>query len=438
METQIDPLKHRSSVLLRRDPYCGVFALSRRREHLQNRRMHRAHKSKLESNCANHQRAQFHSDEYTLTSLLARYREIDVSNFTRPSYKPMEKDSTSGASAGGSGGIINMGLTCYGNAVIQCFRHCSRIPWIFQEGRYNTLFKKDPKEKRALQQDLTSAFASVIQLLQKCKEGESVRPAELWRSMRPVVSDTCFEHLATKAPHDSHEFFLFLLDTLHKAMGQIVEMNILRENPKTDQEKHIIGALEVWKREFSNIYSPLVDMFYGLSHVQVECQSCKAVSHRWETFTSLKAAMPQGVTSLSDMLKAEAEPEMIEGYHCEKCEPTRTVAKKTVHLWRVPQVLVVVLKRFTPDGRKIYTRLEPVGATDFSPYFSSESPEREGKTNYSLRGIVDHHGGPRGGHYTAQCKHLGTDAWHLYDDETVHKLPSPMFGESTYMLFFER
>jgi ubiquitin C-terminal hydrolase len=79
-----------------------------------------------------------------------------------------------------------------------------------------------------------------------------------------------------------------------------------------------------------------------------------------------------------------------------------------------------------------------VGPTDFSPYFSNESPEREGKTSYSLRGIVDHHGGPRGGHYTAQCKDQAKDTWHLYDDETVHKLPSPMFGESTYMLFFER
>ena len=339
------------------------------------------------------------------------------------------------------GGLVNMGLTCYGNATIQCLRNCSRIPWIFADGRYNTLFQKEPAERRRLQQAVTRAFAGVIQLLEQCKAGQSVRPGEFWRALAPAVADTCFEHLAMKAPHDSHEFFLFLLDTLHEALAQDVEMNILRPPPTTEVERHVIGALEVWKREFSKTYSPLVDMFYGLNHVQIECQTCKATSHRWETFTSIKAAIPKGglgtePPTLDTMLRLEAEPELIEGYSCDKCAPVRTVAKKTTLLWRLPQVIVVVIKRFTPDGRKIHTRVAPVPATvDFGSYFSTESPEREGQTTYGLTGIVDHHGGANGGHYTAQCYQEG---WRLYDDEVVNNLGGPVFGDSTYMLFFER
>ena len=53
-------------------------------------------------------------------------------------------------------------------------------------------------------------------------------------------------------------------------------------------------------------------------------------------------------------------------------------------------------------------------------------------------GIVDHHGSSRGGHYTAQCRSVVTNDWYRYDDESVHPLGKPEFGESTYMMFLER
>jgi ubiquitin C-terminal hydrolase len=55
-----------------------------------------------------------------------------------------------------------------------------------------------------------------------------------------------------------------------------------------------------------------------------------------------------------------------------------------------------------------------------------------------LRGIVDHHGSSRGGHYTAQVKDPISDNWLLYDDESVFPLAKPNFGESNYILFYER
>jgi len=337
----------------------------------------------------------------------------------------------------GYGGIVNMGLTCYANAVLQCLRHCSKIPWIFEEGRYNTLFQGTAKPERAAKQALTKGFAEVTQMLGRCKQGQSVRPGDFWLKLQPCVRDTCFEHFAMKAPHDSHEFFLFLLDVLHESLAQEVDMNILRK-PTSEKEKRTIQALEVWKREFSPTYSPLVDLFYGLMHVRVQCQTCSNTTHRWETFTTLKAAVPQAASeppTLQSMITEELKPEMIDGYDCEKCA-AKTTAKKSLSLWRMPQVMVVVLKRFSPNGRKIHTRIAPVGITDFTSYFSDESPEQA--KEYALRGVVDHHGGAGGGHYTAQCKHLATDAWILYDDEGVRQMPAPAFGESTYMLFFER
>jgi len=336
-----------------------------------------------------------------------------------------------------------MGLTCYGNAVIQNLRHLSKLTWIMEEGKYNTLFSKKPSATRQKQQDVARSFAEVAQFLGKCKRGQSVRPGTFWKYVGPAVQDTMYEHLAQKAPHDSHEFFLFLLDSIHSATAQEVDMKIIRPPATTPQEELVHGALQAWQREFSKEYSPFVHMFYGVGHWRTTCHKCKNVSHRWESFTSLKVPIPQVASpepsDIMRMLHDELQPETIEGYQCDKCAE-RTEASRYMRIWRLPLTLVLVMKRFTPNGQKIRTPVAPLAQTpiDFGPYFSEESPERLGLVHYTLRGIVDHHGGAGGGHYTAQCKHTGNHKWHQYDDEGVGTLAGPHFGESTYMLFLER
>jgi len=338
----------------------------------------------------------------------------------------------------GFGGLINMGLTCYGNAVIQNMRHLSKLVWIMEEGKYNTLFKKGATDRRLKLQNVTSAFAEIVQFLGKCNKGQSVRPGTFWKRVPPAVHDTLYEQLSDKVCHDSHEFFLFLFEAIHEATSQEVDMRIMRPAPQTEEEQLVHGALKAWQDTFTKEYSPFVHMFYGMFHQRTVCQECKNVSHRWEAFNSLKLPVPQeGEFNLLDALKKDMVSEDIAEYVCEKCGPPRRSAKKTMSIWRMPLALVITLKRFTNDGKKINTPLVPIPVMDFAPYFSTESPERLGETRYTLRGMVDHHGQPSFGHYTAQCRHLGNDKWFTYDDEAVREMPEPQFG-SSYMLFFER
>lgn len=347
------------------------------------------------------------------------------------------------------GGLLNMGNTCYANATLQAFRHCKRIPWLFDASRYTTLLSKHPGPTRAKQEALARTFAEIVQFLNQCKKGQGVRPGDFWKKFHAVIEGTGFEQFRIKLPHDSHEFYLCLLDHLHEAVAQPVDMRILKPEPTTDVERRQRQAIEVWRQEFEKKYSPLVDLFYGLTHVTVECQTCKHVSHRWETFSALKAGIPHGAAgagpvSLQQMLEEEFKPEEISEYVCEKCAPARQPALRRVKLWRLPLYLVIVIKRFTPDGRKISTPLAPLPlqgeqALTFTDFFSPESPERDDAAAYRLNAIVDHHGGSGGGHYTAQARHVKQSTqWTLFDDETAHPLPNPMFGPSNYMLWLER
>jgi ubiquitin carboxyl-terminal hydrolase 2/21 len=246
---------------------------------------------------------------------------------------------------------------------------------------------------------------------------------------------------------------MFLLETLHESTALNVDMRVTRPPPTTPEENLIHGALASWAKEFSKEYSPFVDLFFGLTHWRTTCQDCGTVSNRWESFNSLKGVVPRGglgepssaePPTLLQMIQGELQPEIVDGYQCDTCKDKRTQARRVATLWRLPQTLCTVLKRFTPDGRKIHTRMAPLPGgsapvLDFAPLFSAESPERKGITTYELRAIVDHHGVANGGHYTAQCRHLTKDIWYLYDDEGLQEMPNgPIYGESTYILFWER
>jgi len=146
--------------------------------------------------------------------------------------------------------------------------------------------------------------------------------------------------------------------------------------------------------------------------------------------------LPEGPQTLKEMLKADWKEEEIEGYHCDKC-PARTVAKRKMAIWRLPRCLIVVQKRFLPDGRKITTQWkheeEPLCLGEF---FSEASPEKSKKFEYGLQSLVDHHGSARGGHYTAQGLSPLDGKWYIYDDETTHHTEKPIMSPSTYVMIY--
>ncbi len=407
-------------------------------------------KGGLGNNCEYHPRDP-HCREFRIRYSSGSYfylpfpKKLVLQVFPRASHQfQMNDESTSGNSKKGVVGLTNLGLTCYANAVLQCLRHVERIPWLFTVGRFDTLFKKNATGRLEKQQKVVSSFADVLAQQETGFHPGVLRPAGFFGSLRNCVKDTLYEQFATTAPHDGHEFLMFMLETLHESISIEVDMQIMKRNPTTDEERRVIQALETWKQSFTKEYSPLVDLFYGLLHIQMHCEACGHISHKWETFNTLKMGVPKQNTDpppdILQLLTQEFEGEVIEDYSCDKCSPTRTKARRSMRIWRLPQTLILCLKRFSYDGRKIHTRVTAPVSQPLSlvTLFSEESPEKGGITDYTLRAIVDHHGGAGGGHYTAQCKDKLSSEWYIYDDEHSHAVQAPFIGESTYILFYER
>jgi len=335
----------------------------------------------------------------------------------------------------GTGGIVNVGFTCYANAVIQAFRSCINMEELFKEGNYDKILKNNCKYN-----EFTKQFANMIQTLSTIDSNSSMRPMGFWRTFHDAVQDSCFEQLQTRQPHDAHEFLMFLLDSLHESLSKKVIMNITKCQLISERQKSHQKSLEAWKDNFEKNFSPFVDLFFGLFHIQIICSNCKNVSHKFETFNTLKGVMNhEKKLSLIESILDELNEEVIEDYACDKCAPNRQKATRRTKIWKLPPSLIVVLKRFTFDGRKIYTPLPEFSSPiDLSNIYSQLSPDKTKQNNYMLRATVDHHGGPNGGHYTAQALHRSEKKWFQYDDQSVQPIEKVDIGSSTYIIILEK
>ena len=84
-------------------------------------------------------------------------------------------------------------------------------------------------------------------------------------------------------------------------------------------------------------------------------------------------------------------------YNCAKCKkPTRAI--KSIELAKIPPFLIIHLKRFTANRRKIERPIR-------FPLKNLKLQVSGGKVfHFDLYGVINHYGSLDRGHYTAMCK----------------------------------
>jgi len=109
-------------------------------------------------------------------------------------------------------------------------------------------------------------------------------------------------------------------------------------------------------------------------------------------------------------------------WYCPRCKEHRQ-AKKTLELWRVPDIFVVHLKRFSANRGfrdKLDNLIEfPLKDLDLSDRVGDKkwiAEERGGeKLIYDLFAVDNHFGGLGGGHYTAHAQNFVDGKWYYFD-----------------------
>jgi ubiquitin C-terminal hydrolase len=146
------------------------------------------------------------------------------------------------------------------------------------------------------------------------------------------------------------------------------------------------------------------------------------------------------VSNLYDCFELFTKSEYLEGENAWYNEKTgkKEDIRKQMCFWNFPKILIVSLKRFTPDGmNKLNNMIDfPIDDLDLSKYVQGYNPS---KYKYELYGICNHMGGVTGGHYTAFVRHID-NVWIHFNDNSVEivddasKIVTPL----AYCLFYRK
>ena len=212
------------------------------------------------------------------------------------------------------------------------------------------------------------------------------------------------------------------------------------------------------------------DTLMGYMSHCIKCESCDYTANQFESFYDLSLEV-KGISTLEDSLKYLIKEEKIGDFSCNNCNKKVNIRKR-ITLSKLPNTLFLHLKRFTyhDESLKIYSEFifpHEINLKEFcSETFQEETNEIYKKTddyyNYILKGVVQHSGSARGGHYISFIdvnrdgkgnklnitNNLINKKWIQFNDSIVSEfnidnLPEETYGnnntsKTAYLLIYER
>lgn len=293
-------------------------------------------------------------------------------------------------------GLLNFGVTCYMNLAIQLMVH---IPAV-QHYLHQVQAGKVALKPRSVTHTLAELAGRMWGTEQKGSR-KFVNPKKMVQRLHDI---NCM--MSEWQQEDSHEYFMSLMARLQED-----------STPKGRKLNELV----------------MYDIFGGLLHQEVICQTCHTVSKTKQEFYDLSLGLNKKrrtddgryavEKSIHDFFSTETIridlADESSGYHCEKCKK-RTVATKKSTIDRSPDTLMVHMKRFKFNGNASSKVKQPIAYLkhlDLTPY--TTTPE---SSHYLLIAVIVHEGRSISlGHYVAHC--LQPDGgWATYDDEYINKI----------------
>ncbi|KAK9144533.1 hypothetical protein Sjap_004436 [Stephania japonica] len=305
-------------------------------------------------------------------------------------------------------GLVNLGNTCFLNAVLQCFTHTVPIVESLRCSDHAA-----PCDRGVEGFCLLCALREHVGLVLSFP-GRCFAPYKLVDNLSHISP-----FFRQYEQEDAHEFLQCLLD-------------------KLDSSCSVVGPNEQNSPQQDSFVKKI---FGGRLRSQLRCCNCGHCSNTFEPLIDLSLEI-EDVDTLPNALKSFTKDEKIEEtrFKCEECKDDAFVEKKFT-VAEAPSVATFHLKRFKNDGsyvEKIDKYVEYPLTLDLQPFSSNEEPSNV-TLMYELYAVVVHTGYfPNSGHYFCFIR-SAPETWHRFDDSRVTMVSEEfVLSQEAYILFYAK
>ena len=328
-------------------------------------------------------------------------------------------------------GLANLGNSCYINTSMQILAHTVELNNYIYQDKYKRYLNDNPD---------SIIFVEWISLLKLMWSNNcTIAPMRFVNAIRKISKLKNQELFSGYSQNDVQEFILFIIECFHKGISRKVDMKITG-NPENSTDKLAIACYNMMQKMYNNDYSEILNIFYGIQvSVILSEDETEQLSISPEPFSIISISIPEKQNpTIYDCLDEYCKKERLDGDNTWFNDTTNEyqIAKRGFIFWSLPDVLIIDIKRWNNNGRKIQTIVQSdLSNLNFSKYIHGYN---KNSYMYDLYGVCNHSGGMSGGHYTATIKNID-NKWYTFNDTHITSISeSNVITSKAYCLFYRK